>query len=103
MYYYGIVGIAASQAFFSSPAKRFLVKRLKARGGGGGGPVSRQPSRAREQPVLGLPPNPGRDIEDAVNEVMREIEVRRRRGSVVAMPSGRELMAAVEEKLGRKL
>ncbi|KAG5287934.1 MBOAT family protein [Histoplasma ohiense] len=114
VYYYGIVGIAASQAFFSSPAKRFLVKRLKARGGGGGGgggggPVSRQPSRTREpqepseQPVLGLPPNPGRDIEDAVNEVMREIEVRRRRGSVVAMPSGRELMAAVEEKLGRKI
>ncbi|EDN04600.1 MBOAT family protein [Histoplasma capsulatum] len=106
VYYYGIVGIAASQAFFSSPAKRYLVKRLRARGSG---PVSRQPSRPREphepseQPVLGLPPNPGRDIEDAVNEVMREIEVRRRRGSVVAMPSGRELMAAVEEKLGRKL
>ncbi|KLJ10549.1 hypothetical protein EMPG_14069 [Blastomyces silverae] len=102
VYYYGIVGIAASQAFFSSPAKSYLVKRLKARGG----PVSRPPAGVREpseQPVLGLPPNPGQDIEDAVNEVKREIELRKRRGSVVTMPSGRELKAAVEEKLGRKL
>ncbi|EEQ90171.1 hypothetical protein RJZ56_003066 [Blastomyces dermatitidis] len=102
VYYYGIVGIAASQAFFSSPAKGYLVKRLKARGG----PVSRPPAgvrEPREQPVLGLPPNPGQDIEDAVNEVKREIELRKRRGSVVTMPSGQELKAAVEEKLGRKL
>ncbi|PGH06624.1 lysophospholipid acyltransferase [Blastomyces parvus] len=102
VYYYGIVGIAASQAFFSSPAKGYLVKRLKARGG----PVSRPPAGVREpseQPVLGLPPNPGQDIEDAVNEIKREIELRKRRGSVVTMPSGQELKAAVEEKLGRKL
>ncbi|OJD11110.1 hypothetical protein AJ78_08052 [Emergomyces pasteurianus Ep9510] len=104
VYYYGIVGIIASQAFFSSPAKGYLAKRLKARGGPA--PSSRPAAGAREpseQPVLGLPPNPGQDIEDAVNEIKREIDLRKRRGSVATMPSGQELKAAVEQKLGRKL
>ncbi|PGH04732.1 hypothetical protein AJ79_07011 [Helicocarpus griseus UAMH5409] len=108
VYYYGIVGIALSQIFFASPAKGYLVKKLKARGGPGVAAAAAKrppmPSReASEQPVLGLPPNPGRDIDEAVNEINREIELRKRRGSVVNMPSGQELKAAVEERLGKKL
>ncbi|KAK2778553.1 lysophospholipid acyltransferase [Emmonsiellopsis sp. PD_33] len=103
VYYYGIVGMSLSGLFFASPAKPYLVKKLKARGG----PVPARPAgparEPSEQPVLGLPPNPGQDIDDAVQEIKSEIEARRRRGSVVSMPSGKELKAAVEQKIGRKL
>ncbi|EEH16836.1 hypothetical protein PABG_06923 [Paracoccidioides brasiliensis Pb03] len=102
VYFYGIVGIVLSQAFFSSPAKGYLVKQLKARGG----PATKPAYASRdnnESPVLGLPSNPGQDIDDAMKEIKLEIEARRRKGSVVTMPSGQELKALLEEKLGRKL
>ncbi|KAJ5934032.1 Membrane bound O-acyl transferase MBOAT [Penicillium verhagenii] len=50
-------------------------------------------------PTLGLPNDPERDFDEAVQEVMMEIESRRRRGSVVTMPTGEELKIAVEQRL----
>lgn len=54
-------------------------------------------------PDLGLPNDPERDFDEAVAEIKAEIESRGRRGSTVKMPTGAELKAAVEQKLGRKL
>ncbi|KAJ5715089.1 uncharacterized protein N7483_012270 [Penicillium malachiteum] len=57
----------------------------------------------RSSPTLGLPNDPERDFDEAVQEIKSEIESRRRRGSVVTMPTGEELKIAVEQKIGRKL
>ena len=52
---------------------------------------------------MGLPSDPGRDIDEAVREVREEVEARRRRGASASMPKGQDLKRAVEEKLGKEL
>ncbi|PTU18708.1 hypothetical protein P175DRAFT_0518155 [Aspergillus ochraceoroseus IBT 24754] len=101
VYYYGIVGVIASLAFFSSPAKSILVQKSPARSR----PdiVRSTSTESLQEPTLGLPNDPIQEFDDAVQEIKAEIESRRRRGSVVTMPTGEELRAAVESKLGRKL
>ncbi|OJJ04636.1 hypothetical protein ASPVEDRAFT_54768 [Aspergillus versicolor CBS 583.65] len=101
VYYYGIVAIVVSLAFFASPAKGILVKKLKSRD---------RPKMVRsastesiQEPTLGLPSDAFKEFDDAVQEVKSEIEFRRRRGSVVTMPTGEELKAAVEDKIGHPL
>ena len=88
-------------AFFSSPAKGFLIKQLKLRNK----PhplqsVAQEPTRP---PTLGLPNDPTKEFDEAVQEIKAEIESRKRKGSVVDMPSGEELKASVERKVGHKL
>lgn len=101
VYFYCIFGVAASMAFFASPAKQHLIKRIAKRN------HPRVPRTASQetlgQPTLGLPSDPGGDIDEALKEIRLEVETRRRRGSVVRMPTGQDLKAAVEDKLGRKL
>jgi lysophospholipid acyltransferase len=102
VYYYGIVGTFSSMVFFASPAKAYLVKQVKRR--------SSRPRMARSvstesipPTTLGLPNDPEQDLDEVVQEIKSEIESRRRRGSVVTMPTGEELKIAVEQKIGRKL
>ncbi|EEP78252.1 conserved hypothetical protein [Uncinocarpus reesii 1704] len=107
VYFYGIVGIASSLVFFASPGKKLLTKKLNARNKGRAaitgtpprGEKGREPARP---PTLGLPEDPERDFDEAVAEIRGEIEARRRKGSVVTMPSGQELRALIEEKLKRR-
>ncbi|MCJ1341112.1 lysophospholipid acyltransferase [Bachmanniomyces sp. S44760] len=101
VYFYAILGVAASMAFFASPAKVWLVKSLKERN-----QPHLQPSLSQEtvgQPLMGLPSDPVRDIDEAVKEITDEIEARRRRGSKASVPSGLDMKHAVEEKLGKTL
>ena len=101
VYFYAIVGVGASMAFFASPAKKVLATRLAKRNH----PHLRKTvsEETQHMPSLGLPNDPGREIDDAVEEIRTEIETRQRRGSTVAMPSGEGLVQALEQKLGRKL
>ena len=117
VYYYGIITTLSSLAFFSSPAKSILTKKLKARSarptpaqaesdvgsasGTGSGTVSAA-RKGNQTMALGLPDDPGRELDDAVQEIKSEIEMRNRRGSLVGMPSGEELKAKVEEKVGKR-
>ncbi|KAJ9483865.1 hypothetical protein VN97_g9519 [Penicillium thymicola] len=103
VYFYGIVNCAVSLVAFASfsPLRKYLVSQLKSRN---------RPHVARtastesvRPPVLGLPNDPERDFDEAVAEIKAEIESRGRRGSTVKMPTGEELKAAVEQKIGRKL
>ncbi|KAL4801697.1 MBOAT, membrane-bound O-acyltransferase family-domain-containing protein [Aspergillus unguis] len=101
VYYYGIVAVAITFAFFVSPAKRILTKKLKSRD---------RPKMTRststesiQEPTLGLPDDVTKEFDDAVQEIKGEIDSRQRKGSVVAMPKGEELKAAVEDKIGRSL
>ena len=101
VYFYCIIGVAATLGFFASPAKPWLTKRINQRNH----PLVQQTANQEqyEHPTLGLPNDPGRDIDEALDEIKQEVESRRRRGSKVTMPSGPELRAAVEDKLGKKL
>ncbi|KAL4898504.1 MBOAT, membrane-bound O-acyltransferase family-domain-containing protein [Aspergillus ambiguus] len=101
VYCYGIVGNVLSLVFFASPAKGFLIRKLKARNR----PYAPRTASSENmrQPTLGLPSDAIQEFDDAVQEIKSEIEARRRRGSVVTMPTGEELKAAVEGKIGRKL
>lgn len=101
VYFYVMAGVAASMAFFNSPAKKYLTKRLDKRNH----PHLRKTVSQETQhlPSLGLPEDPGRDIDDAIEEIRTEIETRQRRGSKVVMPSGEGLKNAIEAKLGHKL
>ncbi|KAF7162250.1 hypothetical protein CNMCM5623_007645 [Aspergillus felis] len=101
VYFYGVVGNILSIIFFGSPAKGYLVRSLKKRNRPH---IPRTVSmESIQQPTLGLPNDPAREIDDAVQEIKAELEARRRHGSVVGMPTGEELKAAVEDKLGRKI
>ncbi|KAK9584027.1 Lysophospholipid acyltransferase [Aspergillus fumigatus] len=101
VYFYGIIGNIMSIIFFASPAKGYLVRSLSKRNKPH---IPRTASmESLQQPTLGLPNDPAREFDDAVQEIKAEFEARRRRGSVVGVPTGEELKAAVEAKLGRKI
>lgn len=104
-------------AFFASPAKPWLIRKLNARQRDA---KMRQQQQRRQQmqqeqvlpleqkgehPIMGggLPSDPGKELDDAVREIREEVEARRKRGASVTMPRGQDLKGAVEEKLGRKL
>jgi lysophospholipid acyltransferase len=81
VYFYAAIGTALSTAFFASPAKAFLAKKLNARSGIGGLRRKRsQESLASTEPVLGLPAEPQKDLEEIVSEVRAEMEARQRKG-----------------------
>ncbi|KAL2863007.1 lysophospholipid acyltransferase [Aspergillus lucknowensis] len=101
VYYYGIAFVVGAVAFFSSPAKGVLVRKLKARSRPN---VVRSASTdSIHEPTLGLPNDAIKEFDEAVQEIKSEIESRRRRGSMVTMPTGEELRAAIEGKIGRTL
>ena len=101
VYFYCIVGVGLSLAFFGSPAKKWLIQRSNKRNH----PVVQKTAtdETYEEPSLGLPNDPGRDIDEVLDEIREEVESRRRRGSKVTMPSGPELRRAVEDRVGKKL
>jgi len=82
VYFYAVVGTALSMAFFASPAKGFLIKKLNKRSGVAGTKLPRtqsQESLAGKEPVLGLP-DPQEDFEEVVLEVKAGMKVRERKG-----------------------
>ena len=82
VYFYAVIGTALSTAFFASPAKAYLIKALDNRAGTSGGlkRIHSQEPLAGKEPVLGLPPDPQAEFEEAVQELNIEIEARQRRG-----------------------
>jgi lysophospholipid acyltransferase len=98
VYFYCVVGVAASLAFFASPGKKMLIKRLDMRNH----PHVRKTisQETVHLPSLGLPNDPGREIDEAIDEIKMEIDQRQRRGSKVTMPTGEDLRRLVEQKVG---
>lgn len=84
VYFYAIVGTAAAMAFFVSPGKQFLRKRLEERQTRAGVKLTRtasQDSVAGREPVLGLSADPQRDIGEAVQEIRAEMAARQKKTS----------------------
>ena len=81
VYFYGAVGTALATAFFASPAKQFLIKKLNVRAGTTGSSLQRtqsQESISSKEPVLGLPAEPAEDLDEMMSEVRAEMERQRK-------------------------
>ena len=52
---------------------------------------------------LGLPDDPGMEVQEAVEEINILVVVWRRRGSKITVPTGEELRKMVEDKVGKKV
>jgi len=101
VYFYTLIGVGASMAFFASPAKPYLRNLLNKRNHPYTSKTVNQ--ETNYPPLLGLPSDPGREIDEALEEIKTEVEMRRRRGSMVVMPSGADLKREIEQRLGRKI
>ncbi|KAI1375754.1 MBOAT-domain-containing protein [Hypoxylon crocopeplum] len=79
VYFYAIFTTGASMALFASPAKAYIRKTLEKRTKEAGVRMVRSVSsdslsgRAQE-PVLGLSADPGKDIDEAIQELRTEVE-----------------------------
>ncbi|TLS29319.1 hypothetical protein PpBr36_00530 [Pyricularia pennisetigena] len=97
VYYYAIVGTAAGMAFFASPGKKILRKKIDERNakvaGKGEGRASLQRTSSTDSvnrmPVMGVSGDPEREVDDAVAEIRSEIELRARRRSSANMPQAK--------------
>ena len=79
MYFYPVLGIALSMAFFASPAKQILKQKLDQRQAVAGVKMVRsasQESLASREPVLGLSSDPQRDLSEIVEEIKADIQKR---------------------------
>lgn len=115
VYFYTILGTAASLAFFASPAKPWLIKRLNTRNKALKRSQEEQQRQQRpavpldqqlfENPLMGpgLPSDPAKELDEVIMEIREEVESRRKRGGSLSMPTGKDMKIAVEDKLGRKL
>jgi lysophospholipid acyltransferase len=82
VYFYAVIGTALSTAFFASPGKVWLKRKLEKRATRAGTNVGKsysQESLNGQQPVLGLPPE---GLDETVNEIRMEMEARQRKGLV---------------------
>ncbi|RYP46009.1 hypothetical protein DL768_007725 [Monosporascus sp. mg162] len=79
VYFYAVIGTGASMAFFASPAKMYLRKKLEKRTGAAGVRLVRSASTEslgdgkRSEPVLGIS-DPVKDIDEAIQEIKEELE-----------------------------
>jgi lysophospholipid acyltransferase len=81
VYFYAIIGTALLTAFFISPAKPWLKRKLEERAAKAGSHLKKsysQESLAEQQPVLGLPPE---SLDEAIDEIRAEMGARQRKGT----------------------
>ncbi|RFU33904.1 1-acylglycerol-3-phosphate O-acyltransferase/1-acylglycerophosphocholine O-acyltransferase, partial [Scytalidium lignicola] len=88
VYFYAIIGTAASMAFFASPAKGWLIRQLNQRAATAAGEIDKakkvvkeqiKSETAEEEPVLGLPPDPT-EFNEMMKEVKADIEAMQKMG-----------------------
>lgn len=120
VYFYAVFGTVASMAVFASPVKPYLIQKLRERNepalekaaamtaksvAEGTRNTKKVESDAfgETHPIMGLPGDPGADVEEAVREIREEVEAIRRRGGVIEEPTVEDMKAAVEYKLGKKI
>lgn len=107
-------------ALFASPVKPYLIRILHARNqpaleraaAATAATIKQEQKDAwsygdyrdgEEHPLMGLPSDPARMVDEAVREIREEVEARRGKGAAGRVPAGVEMKDAVEDKLGKKL
>ncbi|KAI1094608.1 MBOAT-domain-containing protein [Rostrohypoxylon terebratum] len=93
VYFYAVLSTGASMAFFASPAKKQLRAVLEKRTKDVGAKMVRSASADSvtgpgREPVLGVSEDPGRDIDEAIQEIRVEVE-RARTGTLEVGRRGR--------------
>lgn len=81
LYFYGLIWTLGALAFFSSPGKAWLRKKLESRQGKANAKLVRTVSSesiTSMEPILGISKDPEADISEAVEQLKAEIEVKRR-------------------------
>jgi lysophospholipid acyltransferase len=98
VWFYAIIGVSITGAFTLSPGKRWLQRKLKARG--------QRPNLQRAESheslqgaTLGVPTDPGVEFDQMVDEIVEE--VRKRRGGK-PLPDAAEVRRQVERTLSAK-
>lgn len=88
VYFFVVIGVLVTMAFFHSPAKQYLREKLEARQKRPGVQLARslsQDSLVGREPVLGVAQDPERELDEAVREMKADfVELRRRQQSVLA-------------------
>ncbi|KAI9721336.1 MAG: lysophospholipid acyltransferase [Chrysothrix sp. TS-e1954] len=116
VYFYCVIGVAASLAFLASPGKPWLRKQLAARNkpkstvaidgepktqhtanaSASGSPLQRSESHEYfKGATLGMPDDPGQDLDEIMESLKEEVRLRRDRGQSI----GQGLTEAVQAKL----
>lgn len=100
VYFYCIIGTVLSMAFFASPGKAWLKKKLDKRNARLEGKLAgSRPKIGREEsyagPVGGLPDDPAKELDEMMEEIRQEVDLRRRKG--MSVKDG--LQEAVRERL----
>lgn len=92
VYFYCIIGTVASFAFFASPAKPYLKKRLGERNN-----VDVHRTKSQDNlhgPGMGLPDDPAADLDEIMDEM---VELRKQRGQSISEGTKQ----AFQEKVNR--
>ncbi|KAJ2985457.1 hypothetical protein NUW58_g5521 [Xylaria curta] len=77
--FYAVLATFATLAFFASPGKAYLRKALEKKSREAGGHLSRTTSAENlKEPVLGLSADPGKDVNEAIQEIRSEVEKAKR-------------------------
>lgn len=77
MYFYPVIATALSIAFFASPGKQLLRKKLEQRQGKLGAKLARstsQESLSSKEPVYGVSADPERDFDEIVDEIKSDVK-----------------------------
>lgn len=94
VYFYAPIGVMLSMVFFASPAKRYLIKMQERRIGKamaatkGKEPVHNTAAPSAKQlhvehtTMMGLPSDPGQELDEIMQEVSEQVGMRRRTGNI---------------------
>ncbi|KAF2861878.1 MBOAT-domain-containing protein [Piedraia hortae CBS 480.64] len=95
-YMYCIVGTAISSAFLASPGKAWLMHKVKARQSDKKDLHRSDSMESLQGATLGVPSEPGRELDEIVDEVLEEVK---RRRYIAPGPKATELRKTIERKV----
>ncbi|KAI4733479.1 MBOAT family protein-like protein [Aureobasidium sp. EXF-12298] len=98
VYFYTIIGVTASSLFLLSPGKQFLQQKVKQHSQPSEEQIKAELEKEGKIPTLGLPDDPGRAWDEMVEEIVAEIQERKRKG----LPIPAKLRQDAE-KIGKKV
>lgn len=98
VYFYTIIGVTASSLFLLSPGKQFLQQKVKQHSQPSEEQIKAELEKEGRIPTLGLPDDPGRAWDEMVEEIVAEIQERKRKG----LPIPTKLRQDAE-KIGKKV
>ncbi|THW49728.1 MBOAT family protein-like protein [Aureobasidium pullulans] len=80
VYFYTIIAVSAASLFLLSPGKQFLQQKVKQHSKPSEEQVRQSLEKEARSPTLGLPDDPGRAWDEMVEEIVAEVQERKKRG-----------------------